>query len=92
MLLSAAEQELGQRYKEASKRSDLSPHVYATSAQAFKGLQTYGVNQSILVSGESGAGKTETVKILLNHIADIAGSHADDRTIEKVSWVPRRCC
>eukprot|EP00752_Nemacystus_decipiens_P018668 g16737.t1 len=76
--------ELGQRYKEASKRSDLSPHVYATSAQAFKGLQTYGVNQSILVSGESGAGKTETVKILLNHIADIAGSHADDRTIEKV--------
>ncbi|CAN0278891.1 unnamed protein product, partial [Hapterophycus canaliculatus] len=77
-------QELGQRYKEASKRSDLSPHVYATSAQAFKGLQTYGVNQSILVSGESGAGKTETVKILLNHLADIAGSSADDRTIEKV--------
>ncbi|CAM9187182.1 unnamed protein product [Scytosiphon promiscuus] len=76
--------ELGQRYKEASKRTDLSPHVYATSAQAFKGLQTYGVNQSILVSGESGAGKTETVKILLNHLADIAGSSADDRTIEKV--------
>ncbi|CAM9632006.1 unnamed protein product [Ectocarpus sp. 6 AP-2014] len=76
--------ELGQRYKEASKRSDMAPHVYATSAQAFKGLQTYGVNQSILVSGESGAGKTETVKILLNHLADIAGSHADDRTIEKV--------
>lgn len=51
------------------------------------------VDQSILVSGESGAGKTETVKILLNHIADIAGSHADDRTIEKVghSYCPR-CC
>ncbi|CAN0001143.1 unnamed protein product, partial [Ectocarpus sp. 12 AP-2014] len=76
--------ELGQRFKEASKRSDMAPHVYATSAQAFKGLQAYGVNQSILVSGESGAGKTETVKILLNHLADIAGSHADDRTIEKV--------
>ena len=41
-------------------------------------------SQSILVSGESGAGKTETVKILLNHLADIAGAHADDRTIEKV--------
>lgn len=38
-------QELGQQYKVASKRSDLSPHVYATSAQAFKGLQTYQANQ-----------------------------------------------
>lgn len=76
--------ELGKRYKKASKRSDLPPHVYATSAQAYKGLRTYSVNQSILVSGESGAGKTETVKILLNHLADIAGAHANDRTIEKV--------
>jgi myosin-5 len=47
------------------------PHVYEISALAFKGLALEGNNQSILVSGESGAGKTETVKICMNHLASI---------------------
>ena len=38
------------------------PHCYQTSAQAYAELLRTGVNQSILVSGESGAGKTETGK------------------------------
>jgi myosin V len=52
-------------------RKQLEPHVYETSALSFKGLALERVNQSILVSGESGAGKTETVKIAMNHIAMI---------------------
>jgi myosin-5 len=35
-------------------------------------MHTYDINQSILVSGESGAGKTETVKILMDHLALIS--------------------
>ena len=50
-------------------RNTLDPHVYETSALAYKGLAFDGNNQSILVSGESGAGKTETVKICMNHMA-----------------------
>lgn len=46
----------------------LPPHVYETACYAVRGLAA-GENQSILVSGESGAGKTETVKILLSNIA-----------------------
>jgi len=42
-------------------RKELPPHAYATSAAAFNGIQEGGPNQSVLVSGESGAGKTETV-------------------------------
>jgi myosin-5 len=42
-------------------RQELPPHAYATSAAAFNGIQEGGPNQSVLVSGESGAGKTETV-------------------------------
>lgn len=54
---------------EGDPRSQVEPHVYETSALSYKGLAFDDVDQSILVSGESGAGKTETVKICMNHIA-----------------------
>lgn len=47
------------------------PHVYEISALCYRGLAAGGQNQSILVSGESGAGKTETVKICMNHMASL---------------------
>ena len=50
-------------------RDLVDPHVYETSSLAYSGLAFEGVDQSVLVSGESGAGKTETVKIAMNHIA-----------------------
>jgi len=62
-------------------RAELPPHVYATSACAFNGIQEGGPCQSILVSGESGAGKTETVKILMAHVAYIAAG--DDQSVIK---------
>jgi len=54
---------------EGDPRKLVEPHVYEISALSFKGLLFDGKDQSILVSGESGAGKTETVKIAMNHIA-----------------------
>lgn len=65
---------LQEQYMERD-RSELPPHVYATSAGAFQHMRIFGENQSILVSGESGAGKTETTKILMSHLAS-AGSHS----------------
>ncbi|CAB9520503.1 Unconventional myosin [Seminavis robusta] len=56
---------------ESDPRNYLSPHVYETSALAYKGMSFDKQNQSILVSGESGAGKTETVKICMNHLANV---------------------
>ena len=43
--------------------------MYHISSLAFKGLSIDGQDQSILVSGESGAGKTVSVKILMSHLA-----------------------
>jgi myosin V len=56
---------------EKDPRDGMEPHVYEVSAMAYKG-QAFGfIDQSILVSGESGAGKTETVKICMNHMASV---------------------
>jgi myosin-5 len=64
-------------------RDELPPHVYATSTASYNDMKRHKVNQSILVSGESGAGKTETTKILMNHLASIAGG-LNDYTIKKI--------
>lgn len=56
---------------ENDPRDGMEPHVYEVSALTYKGLAMTKSDQSILVSGESGAGKTETVKICMNHIASV---------------------
>ncbi|DAZ96407.1 TPA: hypothetical protein N0F65_012488 [Lagenidium giganteum] len=59
-------------------RDALPPHVYATSAEAFRNMKQRKIPQSILVSGESGAGKTETVKIMMEHLASISTANATE--------------
>jgi myosin-5 len=60
--------------------NDMPPHVFALADSAYHNM-TFNpsgggerTNQSILVSGESGAGKTETTKFIMRYIATIAGS------------------
>uniref|UniRef100_A0A6B2KWF1 Myosin motor domain-containing protein n=1 Tax=Arcella intermedia TaxID=1963864 RepID=A0A6B2KWF1_9EUKA len=60
-----------------SKRGDkeLPPHPFIIGDRCYLNLwDDDGQNQSILVSGESGAGKTEATKVILNYLADVAGS------------------
>ena len=59
---------------------DLPPHVYTTSSSAYRDLLRDRRHQSILVSGESGAGKTETVKLMMEHLASVNHHHHRDST------------
>ncbi|GAB2284575.1 hypothetical protein Dimus_019029 [Dionaea muscipula] len=50
-----------------------SPHVYATADAAYNEMVRDGVNPSIIISGESGAGKTETAKLAMQYLATRSG-------------------
>ncbi|KAJ6164498.1 Myosin tail [Penicillium chermesinum] len=55
-------------------REDTRPHIFAMADEAFRNLVEEGQNQSILVTGESGAGKTENTKKVIQYLAAVATS------------------
>jgi myosin heavy subunit len=65
--------EMIDRYKNKGTRQ-LPPHPFETADCAFKNIVQTQEDQSVLVSGESGAGKTEATKQVLSFLADVAGS------------------
>ncbi|XP_063168943.1 unconventional myosin-VI isoform X2 [Candoia aspera] len=62
----------------------LPPHVYAIADKAFRDMRVLKMSQSIIVSGESGAGKTENTKFVLRYLTESYGSgqDIDDRIVE----------
>lgn len=62
--------------------SDLPPHVYGISRAAYDGICTDRTPQAVLVAGESGAGKTETAKLIFKWISEVAGDSSSAGGIE----------
>ncbi|XP_078510887.1 myosin-4-like [Lissotriton helveticus] len=56
------------------KRQEAPPHIFSISDNAYQFMLTDRENQSILITGESGAGKTVNTKRVIQYFASIAAS------------------
>jgi len=77
--------EMLEKYKAEGYR-DLPPHVYGVADDAYKSMVSGKQDQACIVSGESGAGKTEATKIFLQYIAEVSGASLAKDTDEQVSF------
>ncbi|XP_017790983.1 PREDICTED: myosin heavy chain, muscle isoform X9 [Habropoda laboriosa] len=69
------------------RRNEVPPHIFAISDGAYVNMLTNSENQSMLITGESGAGKTENTKKVIAYFATVGAStkKADDATQKKGS-------
>merc|ERR1712076_10754 len=56
------------------RRNEVPPHLWAITETAYRNMLQNGKNQSMLITGESGAGKTENTKKVISYLAMVATS------------------
>ncbi|CAM9628794.1 unnamed protein product, partial [Sphacelaria rigidula] len=69
-----------ERYKEGPRGKP--PHVFAVGHRAYYDMLNERKPQSVVITGESGAGKSEACKLVLQFIADLSAAHSG-RTVSE---------
>lgn len=63
------------------KNNNENPHPYYIAQSSYNNLKKYNKNQSILVSGESGSGKTQTTKYIMNYLSSCNNNNNIEKKI-----------
>uniref|UniRef100_A0A674IFD1 Unconventional myosin-Ib n=1 Tax=Terrapene triunguis TaxID=2587831 RepID=A0A674IFD1_9SAUR len=62
---------------------ELSPHIFSLSDEAYRSLRDQDKDQCILITGESGAGKTEASKLVMSYVAAVCGKGAEVNQVKE---------
>ncbi|KAI6242732.1 hypothetical protein M3Y99_00179500 [Aphelenchoides fujianensis] len=65
------------------RRTEMPPHLFAVSDEAYRNMLQNHENQSMLITGESGAGKTENTKKVISYFASVGAAQAEALGIAK---------
>ncbi|XP_071316432.1 unconventional myosin-XIX [Trachinotus anak] len=80
------------QYHCAPQPQEFKPHIFIVAEEAYRNVrgQLQPVNQSLVVSGESGAGKTWTSRCLMKYYATVAASSSVVKSQDTVDRIERR--
>ncbi|XP_039251994.2 unconventional myosin-XVIIIa-like isoform X2 [Styela clava] len=69
------------------RRSDMPPHIFAAAQTAYSEMTSTGADQSLLMTGHSGSGKSQNIRHVLKYLTTIAGTVNNQVTGDKLSAV-----
>ena len=64
---------------------ELPPHIFAIADDAYSSMLAEKTNQSVIISGESGAGKTESTKFLLHQLMKLSAKFEETSSLELIT-------
>ena len=64
---------------------ELPPHIFAVADRAYHSMLEDRENQTVIISGESGAGKTESTKFLLHHLMSLSSKMHGTQSLELIT-------
>ncbi|KIO19182.1 hypothetical protein M407DRAFT_31169 [Tulasnella calospora MUT 4182] len=76
------------------RKGELEPHLFAIAEDAYTRMRRDNIGQTIIVSGESGAGKTESAKLIMRFLAsvngDVDGSKVRGKAVDESTEVEQQ--
>ncbi|GET92195.1 myosin IB heavy chain, putative [Leishmania tarentolae] len=60
------------------------PHIFALAEETYRSMVSEEENQCVIISGESGAGKTETSKHIMHYISAVSGNTKDMQRVKRI--------